>query len=211
MQIEKNIAATLHRKMEEEKKTKMEFSQELGIPRSTFQGYLKGEKSLRSDSIEELAKSLGISPAQLISGPECMSGDQNLDAILMEAAFLHPQAQTLAKEAVSLLQTAFRVSDTLNGIERPPEGAEESERIYQYTIREMWDPFREACSYGLLCKKRMPEGWMTVAAAAPFSSSKSAVAGLAKRCTDLQLSPEHMLDVVCDFITEERQKKRGGL
>ena len=69
MQIEKNIAATLQRKMNAAGKTKLEFSKELGIPRSTFQEYLKGDKCLHSDSIEELAKSLSISPAQLISGP----------------------------------------------------------------------------------------------------------------------------------------------
>lgn len=43
MQIEKNIAATLQNKMRESGKTKLEFSKELGIPRSTLQGYLKGE------------------------------------------------------------------------------------------------------------------------------------------------------------------------
>ena len=40
MQIEKNIAATLQRKMNAAGKTKLEFSKELGIPRSTFQEYL---------------------------------------------------------------------------------------------------------------------------------------------------------------------------
>ena len=33
MQIEKNIAATLRHRMEAEKKSKLEFSKELGIPR----------------------------------------------------------------------------------------------------------------------------------------------------------------------------------
>ena len=69
MQIEKNIAAMLQSKMKETGKTKLEFSKELGIPRSTLQGYLKGDKCLRSDSIEEIAKRLDLSPAQLISGP----------------------------------------------------------------------------------------------------------------------------------------------
>ena len=63
MQIEKNIAATLQRRMDEAGKTKLEFSRDLGIPRSTLQGYLRGEKGLRSDSIEERAKRLGMSPA----------------------------------------------------------------------------------------------------------------------------------------------------
>ena len=51
MQIEKNIAAMLQSKMKETGKTKLEFSKELGIPRSTLQVYLKGDKCLRSDSI----------------------------------------------------------------------------------------------------------------------------------------------------------------
>ena len=68
MQIEKNIAATLQRKMKAAGKTKLEFSRELGIPRSTFQEYLKGEKCLRSDSIEELAKSLSSGTADLRTG-----------------------------------------------------------------------------------------------------------------------------------------------
>ena len=112
MQIEKNIAATLQRKMNAAGKTKLEFSKELGIPRSTFQEYLKGDKCLRSDSIEELAKSLSISPAQLISGPEYADarGLFSADALLAELQTLHPRAQELAKEAVSLLQTAFRIS-----------------------------------------------------------------------------------------------------
>ena len=111
MQIEKNIAATLQRKMNAAGKTKLEFSKELGIPRSTFQEYLKGDKCLRSDSIEELAKSLSISPAQLISGPEYADarGLFSADALLAELQTLHPRAQELAKEAVSLLQTAFRI------------------------------------------------------------------------------------------------------
>ena len=104
MQIEKNIAATLQRKMKAAGKTKLEFSKELGIPRSTFQEYLKGDKCLRSDSIEELAKSLSISPAQLISGPEYTEacGLFGTDALLAELQTLHPRAQGLAKEAVSL-------------------------------------------------------------------------------------------------------------
>ena len=36
MQIEKNIAATLQRRMDEAGKTKLEFSRDLGIPRSTL-------------------------------------------------------------------------------------------------------------------------------------------------------------------------------
>ena len=119
MQIEKNISATLNYMMEASRKTKMEFSKDLDIPRSTLQGYLKGDKCLRSDSIEMIAKSLGISPAQLISGPECIDGFgiSGLDSILLEIQALHPRARPLAKEAVSLLRDAFRISDELLGFE----------------------------------------------------------------------------------------------
>ncbi|WP_367272227.1 helix-turn-helix domain-containing protein [uncultured Dysosmobacter sp.] len=68
MQIEKNIAATLRSEMERQGKTLMEFSTELGIPRSTLQGYLKGTSHPRADSMEELAYKLGISLADLVSG-----------------------------------------------------------------------------------------------------------------------------------------------
>ena len=120
MQIEKNIAAILQNRLKESDKTKLKFSEELGIPRSTLQGYLKGDKGLRSDSIEELAKCLGLTPAQLISGSECAQAycASHLDSLSAAIQSLHPQAQTLAKEAVSLLNTAFRISAELERLGR---------------------------------------------------------------------------------------------
>ena len=58
MQIEKNIAAILRNKLKRSGKTKLKFSEELGIPRSTLQSYLKGNAGLRSDSIEGLQTAL---------------------------------------------------------------------------------------------------------------------------------------------------------
>ena len=204
MQIEKNIAATLRYKMEAEKKTKMELSEELGIPRSTFQGYLKGEKCLRSDSIEEIANGLGISPAQLISGPDSFNQTRfaGLDSILLEIQTLHPQAQTLAKEAVNLLNTALRISDALNGIEAQLDMPENPDDLYKYTVHEIRDPFRMTHAYGLLGKELTPSGWMTVSVVVPFSQNKTDVACLAKRCTELQLSPLHLLDVIQDYLAQ---------
>lgn len=152
MQIEKNIAATLQRKMNAAGKTKLEFSKELGIPRSTFQEYLKGDKCLRSDSIEELAKSLSISPAQLISGPEYADarGLFSADALLAELQTLHPRAQELAKEAVSLLQTAFRISaewDKLDTLSADPV-SEVPESAYRYVLYEAHGAARMLYAYG---------------------------------------------------------------
>ena len=155
MQIEKNIAATLRHRMEAEKKSKLEFSKELGIPRSTFQGYLKGENCLRSDSIEEIAKGLNITPAQLISGPEDAAAESlRLETLLPQIPTLHPQAQRLAKDAIALLQTAFRVSQELMCIDAHASEQDAPEGTYRYFLQETWQPARMRCSYGLLGQQR---------------------------------------------------------
>jgi transcriptional regulator with XRE-family HTH domain len=202
MQIEKNIAATLIRKMEAEQKTKMEFSKELGIPRSSLQGYLKGEKSLRSDSIEELAKSLDISPAQLISAPECtvVSKDICLDLVLLDLQTLHPQAQKIAKEAVSLLNTAFRISDELKGTDTQQTLPDPPTALYRYFLHETRGPFCMGYLYGILGKKRTRDGWEATSVVAPFSRNKTAVSCLVDICTELQLAPVHLPAVVQDFL-----------
>ena len=207
MQIEKNIAATLQRKMNAAGKTKLEFSKELGIPRSTFQEYLKGDKCLRSDSIEELAKSLSISPAQLISGPEYADarGLFSADALLAELQTLHPRAQELAKEAVSLLQTAFRISaewDKLDTLSADPV-SEVPESAYRYVLYEAHGPARMLYAYGILGQQYLSGCWTTIAITAPFSNNRPGVVPLTKLCTDQQLEPIHILDVIHDFMDLE--------
>jgi len=44
--------------------------------------------------------------------------------------------------------------------------------------------------------------WLPVIVAAPFSSDREAVSKLAERCTACQLLPEHLIDVVIDFISQ---------
>ncbi len=205
MQIEKNIAATLKNEMEKRGGTLMEFSLELGIPRSTLQGYLKGTSHPRADSLEELAEKLGISVAELVSGTEYAGGAgmSCLEPIRLEMQGFHPQAQALAREALSLLRTAFRVSDELNGIDPLWNAPEKPDDTYHYCLYEMWDPFCGTHVYGILGKKRSVHGWVTVAVAAPFSRDRTAVARLTKRCTELQISPVHILDVIHDFLAQE--------
>lgn len=57
------------------------------------------------------------------------------------------------------------------------------------------------CAYGILCKEKRGDSWITVAAVAPFSDGLEAVARLAETCTALGLYPVHLPDVVTDFIT----------
>ena len=43
------------------------------------------------------------------------------------------------------------------------------------------------CAYGILCKEKRGDSWITVAAVAPFSDGLEAVARLAETCTALGL------------------------
>ena len=187
MQIEKNIAATLQRRMDEAGKTKLEFSRDLGIPRSTLQGYLRGEKGLRSDSIEELAKRLGMSPAQLISGPgaaEAVSPAANAVSSLAQ----HSLVRALAEEIV---EAALRRSGEWAGLDAAETGSAPDGAA------------RVPYAYGILGQQRLDGEWKTVAMIAPFSNDSAATAHLARRCTGQQLEPIHILDVIHDFMNTE--------
>lgn len=158
MQIEKNIAAMLQSKMKETGKTKLEFSKELGIPRSTLQGYLKGDKCLRSDSIEEIAKRLDLSPAQLISGPVYAEEFVlfSMDALQEELRMLHPQAQGLAREAAALLRAAFRLSAEWNRLDVHPTATKTVDPeglTYRHIPYEAHGEARMLYAYGILVQK----------------------------------------------------------
>ena len=207
MQIQKNIAATLKHAMEVNQKTKLEFSKELGIPRSTLQTYLKGERNLRSDSIEEVAKALGMSPAQLIAGPgdTCVPGPSGLELILPRLEALRHQAHALADMLDELAVLAQQLSGEQSAAEEAtPEWAENS--ACRYTVYETKDPFCAERSYGILCKERRADDWATTAAVAAFSGDRDAVSLLAQRCTKLQLSPVHLPDVISDFLAQEQEE-----
>ena len=187
MQIEKNIAAMLQSKMKETGKTKLEFSKELGIPRSTLQGYLKGDKCLRSDSIEEIAKRLDLSLAQLISGPVYAEefGPFSMDA---------------------LLHAAFRLSAEWNRLDVHPTAArtEDSEGLtYRHIPYEAHGEARMLYAYGILVQKYLQTHWTTIFFVVPFSNDRPGVTRLAKLCTEHQLDPIHLFDVIHDFMNTE--------
>ena len=198
MQIEKNIAATLRRRMDEAGKTKLEFSRDLGIPRSTLQGYLRGEKGLRSDSIEELAKRLGMSPAQLISGPgaaESVCPAENAVSSLAQ----HSLVRALAEEIV---EAALRRSGEWAGLDAAETG-NASDGAYRYALYEAHGAARMLYAYGILGQQYLSGCWTTIAITAPFSNNRSGVVRLTKLCTDQQLEPIHIRDVIHDFMDLE--------
>ncbi len=56
--------------------------------------------------------------------------------------------------------------------------------------------------YGIICREEHGEHWTAVAVVAPFSADLDAITSLAEKCTALQLSPDHLIDVVSDFISQ---------
>ena len=116
---------------------------------------------------------------------------------------LHPQAQRLAKDAIALLQTAFRVSQELMCIDAHASEQDAPEGTYRYFLQETWQPARMRCSYGLLGQQRQSGCWTTLAVISPFSDDRAAVERLAKLCTAQQLDPVHLFDVIHDFLDQE--------
>lgn len=98
-------------------------------------------------------------------------------------------------------QTIRKQEAPFNVLERNETIPEEPDVLYKYFIHEM-HPSRTP-SYGILVQGRFPDGWATIAGVSPLSHDKNAVALLVKKCSHLQLSPEHLLDVVHDFISQE--------
>lgn len=199
MQIEKNIAATLKNDMMAHGEKLTAFSTRLGVPLSTLQGYLKGTSSPRADTIEDLAGKLGMTPAELVSGWRLFSGRcaSGLDSVALEVQALHPLVKSTAEGALLLLRSMFHLSDSLFQKDEP---SAQAQNPYQYLLHEMRIPFRGTVSYGILVKELLPDGWTTVAVVGAFSQDGEAVDRLAKCCTALQLSPDHLLDVVHDFL-----------
>lgn len=74
--------------------------------------------------------------------------------------------------------------------------------MYKYEVLKIRSLFDAHRSYGILCKEGRTGTWVTVAVVAPFSGDLEATTRLAEKCTSLQLYPEHLLDVVDDFVTQ---------
>ena len=74
--------------------------------------------------------------------------------------------------------------------------------LYRYEILQMKEVYLSPVRYGLICKHRQGSRWLPVAVAAPFSCDWDTLTALAEKCTRLQLPPEHLIDVVSDFVSQ---------
>lgn len=204
MQIQKNIAATLIQEMKARGQNQAEFSKELDIPRSTLQGYLKGRSNPRADSMEDIARKLGMTTARFISSPDDMdtADISSLERLCSEIQLLHPAVRVLADNAVFLLRAAFQISDELTALETHSTLIGPQAETYKYSLSEQKMPFLAAPAYGLLVKKCGQHGWETVAVTGAFSHSRSDVELLAEQCTENQIPPEKVMDAVLGFNTK---------
>ncbi len=91
MSIPENIANRLRSEMEEQRTSLTEFSQEIGIGRSTLQGYLNGTSAPRSDTIELLSRYIGCTPAELISDDRGAATASITSRLEAELDRLHPK------------------------------------------------------------------------------------------------------------------------
>ena len=108
MKIQKNIAATLKNAMAERDLTLVEFAEEIGIARTSLQGYLKENSNPRADTIELLSERLNISPSALISGPDThMPTSEDL------AADVHPLLVPLLQQCHCVVTEIIRLSALL--------------------------------------------------------------------------------------------------
>lgn len=111
MKIQKNIAATIKNAMADKNQGMVEFSRELGIGKSSLQGYLREDYNMRADTIELVSERLGITPAELVSGPGYLNELQN------EEDMIHPLLYPISDELNSLRRAIIGVSKELRKIE----------------------------------------------------------------------------------------------
>ena len=130
----------------------------------------------------------------------------SMDALQEELRMLHPQAQGLAREAAALPHAAFRLSAEWNRLDVHPTAAktEDPEGLtYRHIPYEAHGEARMLYAYGILVQKYLQTHWTAVLFAVPFSNDRSSAARLAKLCTEQQLDPIHLFDVIHDFMNTE--------
>ena len=203
MDIRKIFAERLKRERLREGRTMAEFSREAGISLSSLEEYEAGKRIPRVDTLELIAKRLGISLVELLleDGASDASTGMYLDMLSLRVGSLEGSPRRVGEEALNLLRGAFSLAESLRAKEEERE-PKEGDR-YCYTLLTLEEPGRRQQSYGLLAKEYLDDRWVNVAAVAPFASDRGKVLQIAEKCSAMQLSPIHILDVVMDCLKEE--------
>lgn len=183
MEIQKNISATMKKKLREYR-NQGEFARELGIGHTTLQNLLAGRGNPNADTIELLARGMNISPAQLISGA-ITPAEKTFDLINDMIDSLHPTMQRFAMMLLEDLRQIFQASEDLY-----------TEGVYwHYTVIEP-HPFR----YALRALERGNHGWVTSSESAIFTDDHSVAETAAELFTRNSLSPIHLEEAIEDYV-----------
>ena len=108
-----------------------------------------------------------------------------------------------AEESVSLLTADCRIPAEWDRLDEKPAAALRTDPnglSCRYILYRARGTARMLYTYGILGRKRLSGRWTTAFIAAPFSNNRSGVERLVMLCTEQQLDPVHILDVIHDFM-----------
>lgn len=192
--------------MENQHLTVKELAEETYISKSSVQDYLKGRRSMGIDTLELIAHNLHVPIEYLISGKTAASPpkDSLQEILTEEIRAMHPLLQPVATECLQPFLTLMELSNYIFANDPNAAAAQSTRRtaVYRYCLYEIRDAPRATYSYGILAKERQGEQWLITANIAPFSQDRGQVAHLAQLCTEQQLDPIHLQDVVSDFLRD---------
>ncbi len=183
MEIQKNISATMKRKLKEYG-SQEEFAQVLGVGETTLQHLLAGRGNPNADTIELLAKGMKMTPAELVSG-ETFSAGRAFDIISGMVESLHPMFQETGAFHLEALRQLFRRSE-----ECYARGA-----YWKYAVAEP-RPF----AYTLQAMERTGKGWVVCAESEVFTDDHRVAEAAAELFTRNSLSPVHLEDALEDYM-----------
>ena len=197
-EIPHNIAILLKRKKQEENRSLTEISEEFDIPRSTLQNLMRGEKPLRTDTVELIAKKFNVPLGELVSGAPVgcrMTIRAALDTLLREVHTIPDPFRSAAASMLRSLEEAFRLNEIASlkddlyylNCYNPND-------VYRYYVHESLIGPR----YGIVAKQNT-NGWTTVALAPGLSDDLGVMLALARDCTKAQLPPEKLAEVIANL------------
>lgn len=184
MEIQKNISATMKRKLREYR-NQTEFARELGIGHTTLQNLLAGRGNPNADTIELLARGMDISPAQLVSG-EAVPTYSAFDLVSNMVETLHPTLQAAGFILMDELYQLLQLSDK--------RYAEET--YWKYAVTEP----RPFC-YAVKVLERSERGWIPSVESEIFTNDHSVAKAAAELFTRNSLSPIHLEEAIEDYMS----------
>ena len=200
MEGKTNFSNVLKRYKEEHGLSYVEFAEDLGIAKSALENYINEIANPRLDTLEIVAKKLGMPVSELLD--EKPSKSIKLHPVLepvqnqlfQVSDFLYDLEHQLAKTKDHLFFPHIHFRDIL-------ASERKNTKVYLYI------PFEETLHHPELgayrsCGILVFKGKELLMFAADISTNTKAVISLAERCTKEQLLPIHFYDVIDDFLAD---------